>query len=101
MTSGERRIDTSGERRIDIDAAGRGFGQLVVVVLDVVRQLLERQAVRRLESGTLTDEEIERVGRALQALEEQLTELRDAFGTTADDRTAVRHPPSTERIGEQ
>lgn len=76
---------TPRETRIDIDAAGRGFGQLVVVVLDVVRQLLERQVVRRLESDSLTDEEIERVGRALQALEEQLTELREAFGGT-DDR---------------
>ncbi len=92
---------TPGETRIDIDAAGRGFGQLVVVVLDVVRQLLERQAVRRLESGTLTDDEIERVGRALQALEEQLAELRDAFGASADDRTAAQLPPFLPRIGEQ
>lgn len=91
----------AGEKRIDIDAAGRGFGQLVVVVLDVVRQLLERQAVRRMESGTLTDDEIERVGSALQALEQQLTELRDAFGATAEDRVAADGPPFIQQIGER
>lgn len=73
--------------RIDADAenVGRALGQLVVTVLDIVRQLLERQALRRVDSGDLTDGQIERLGQALQALEEKFVELREVFGAEPDD----------------
>ncbi len=75
--------------RIDADAEdlGRGLGRLVLAVLDLVRQLLERQAVRRLDAGSLTDDEIERLGRALLGLEERFGELREIFGVTGDELT--------------
>lgn len=68
--------------RINADDAGRGLGQLVVALLDIVRQLVERQAVRRVDAGDLTAEQVERLGQALLALEERFAELREAF---ADD----------------
>mgnify|MGYP002619716018 CR=1 FL=1 len=70
----------SSGRRIDIDTenVGEGLGRLVVAVLDLVRQLLERQALRRAE--TLEPDEVERLGRALMALDERFAELRETFG---------------------
>ncbi len=73
----------TGPRRLNIDAddAGRGLGQLVLAILDVVRELLERQALRRMDAGSLSDDEVERVGQALEALEERFVEVRAAFAT--------------------
>jgi hypothetical protein len=62
--------------RIPADA-GQGLGQVVVAVLEILRDLLERQAIRRVESGSLTPDEIERLGQALIALDRRFTELRE------------------------
>ena len=55
--------------RIDVDAEGveQGLAQLVLTLIEFVRQVLERQAVRRMEGGSLSEEEVERVGLALSA----------------------------------
>lgn len=53
---------------------------LVVAVVDIVRQLLERQALRRMEAGSLTSDEVEHLGRSLRALEQQVAELTDVLG---------------------
>ena len=68
--------------RIDIDpeAVERGLGQLVLTVVELVRQLLERQALRRVEAGSLTDEQTERLGLALMRLEERMQRLKQEFG---------------------
>ncbi|HEY3469298.1 MAG TPA: gas vesicle protein K [Amycolatopsis sp.] len=68
--------------RIPADA-GRGLGHLVVTVLDILREVLERQALRRLDAGTLTPAQVEDLGQALIALERQFAELRAAL----DERT--------------
>ncbi|BCJ31693.1 gas vesicle protein GvpJ [Actinocatenispora sera] len=52
-----------------------GLAGLVVVVVDLVRQLLQRQALRRMDAGNLTDDEVERLGRALMSLEQQVADL--------------------------
>ena len=72
---------------IDVDPEGveQGLAQLVLTLVEFVRQLLERQAVRRMEGGTLTDEEVERVGLALMKLEEKVHELADQFGLRPSD----------------
>jgi hypothetical protein len=57
-----RRLAGSGE---DV---GRGLGRLVVTLLEVVRQVVERQALRRVDAGDLSPAEIERLGRALMDL---------------------------------
>jgi hypothetical protein len=67
--------------RIDVDSASveRGLAQLVLTLIEFLRQLLERQAVRRMEGGSLSDEEIERMGLALMKLEEKVHELAAQF----------------------
>ncbi len=54
--------------------------QLVLTLVDFVRQVLERQAVRRMEEGTLTDDEIERIGVALMQLEQTVHDLARQAG---------------------
>jgi hypothetical protein len=73
--------------RIDVDAEGveRGLAQLVLTLVEFLRQLLERQAIRRMEGGSLTDEEVERVGLALMKLEEKVHELAEQFGLKPGD----------------
>lgn len=62
------------------DDAGKGLGRIVVAVLEVVCELLERQALRRVDAGTLTAEQVEALGRALISLERQFAALREALG---------------------
>jgi hypothetical protein len=71
----------------DPDATEQGLAGLVVGIVDLVRQLLERQALRRMEGGSLTDEEIERLGRALMGLEDRVGELREVLGLAETDLT--------------
>ena len=73
--------------RIDIDPddVERGLAGLVLGVVELLRQVLERQAVRRMEGGSLTDDEIERVGLALMRLERKVKELADHFGLDEKD----------------
>ena len=62
-----------------------GLGRLVLTLIEFLRQLLEHQAVRRMEGGTLSEEEIERLGLALMQLQERLEELKNQFGLTGED----------------
>ena len=74
-----QRLTGSGE---DV---GRGLGRLVVTLLEVVRQVVERQALRRVEVGDLSAEQVERLGRALMQLEDTFDELIDHFGVVPND----------------
>ncbi len=73
--------------RIDVNTEGveQGLAQLVLTLVEFLRQLLERQAVRRMEGGSLSDEEVERVGLALMKLEEKVHQLADQFGVRPSD----------------
>jgi len=73
--------------RIDVDPDGieQGLAQLVLTLIEFLRQVLERQAVRRMEGGSLSDEEVERVGLALMKLEEKVNELAEHFGLRPSD----------------
>jgi hypothetical protein len=62
-----------------------GVAKLVLTLVEFIRQLLEHQAVRRMEGGGLSDEEIERLGLALLRLEERLEEIKHAFGLENED----------------
>jgi hypothetical protein len=75
---------TDSPLRIPADT-GRGLGQVVVAVLEILRDLLERQAIRRMESGSLAPDDVERLGRSLIALDHQLTELRETLNTERID----------------
>ncbi|MGW4206757.1 gas vesicle protein K [Lentzea sp. NPDC004789] len=61
--------------RVPVDA-GKGLGRIVLAVLEILEELLERQAIRRMDAGSLTEDEIERLGQALIALRRQFAELR-------------------------
>lgn len=74
-------------RRIDADpeSVERGLVSLVLTVVELLRQLMERQALRRVEDGSLTDEQIEEIGSTLMALEGRMSELLDHFGLDPGD----------------
>ncbi|MBW3561280.1 MAG: gas vesicle protein K [Actinobacteria bacterium] len=79
-----RHPPTSIEER-DREQLVRGVSQLVLTVVEVIHDLLERQAIRRVEAGTLTTDQTERLGVALAALEERMEDVKEAFGVTDDD----------------
>ena len=58
----------------------RGLAQLVLTLVELLRQLMERQAVRRMEQGTLTEDEIERLGQTFLLLRDRMQELKATFG---------------------
>jgi hypothetical protein len=63
----------------------KGLAQLVLTVIELLRQLMERQAIRRIEGGTLDEEEIERLGRTFLALANRMDELKSEFGLSDED----------------
>lgn len=72
---------------LDPDDLARGFSQVVLVVADLLHELLERQAIRRIECGDLSDRQIERLGTSLRRIAEQIAEIRTALAapTTRKD----------------
>src|SRR3954470_16541216 len=69
----------------DPDDVQRSVAQLVLTLVEFIRKLLERQAIRRMEGGTLTDQQIEEVGRALMKLEETVIDIAAKFGLPPED----------------
>ena len=67
------------------DNAAQELGRLVLTLVEVVRKVLEHQAVRRMDSGTLSPEEVERLGLALLRLSERMDELKAAFNLRDED----------------
>ena len=63
----------------------RGLAQLVLTLIELLRQLMERQAIRRVEAGGLSEEQVERLGQALIALEQRMEELKVTFGLADED----------------
>jgi Gas vesicle protein K len=63
----------------------QGMGKLVLTVVELLRQLLEKQAQRRVESGELTDEEIERLGMTFLRLSEQMDDMKRVLGLDGED----------------
>ena len=70
---------------LDPETVGRDLTALVLTVVELIRQLMERQAIRRIDQGDLTAEQIEAIGMTLMALEARLTELREHFGLLPED----------------
>ena len=77
----------AARQRINSDPANveRGLVSLVLTLVELLRQLMERQAIRRVDEGLLTEEQIERVGTTLMLLEEKMVELREHFGLEPED----------------
>ena len=76
------RIGTAFPKRVNADPerVEQGLAQLVLTLIELLRQLMERQALRRMEQGTLTDEQIERLGDTFMKLERRMEELKREFG---------------------
>lgn len=75
-----------GQRlEVDPDRPEQGLTALVLAIVELLRQLMERQALRRMEHGDLGPEQLEGLGSTLMALEEQMTRLREQFGLTEED----------------
>jgi hypothetical protein len=81
------RVSDALSRRINADPEGleRGLAQLVLTIVELLRQLMERQALRRVDAGSLTDEQVERLGRTFMELDKRMAQLRDEFGLTEED----------------
>ena len=69
----------------DPEKVEQGLARLVLTVIELLRRVLEHQAVRRMDGGTLTDEQVERLGLALLRLNDRMGELKETFGLTDDD----------------
>jgi hypothetical protein len=81
------RLDDTVSRRIDANPENleQGLAQLLLTIIELLRQLMERQALRRVEAGGLDDETVERLGTTLMALETRMEELKRTFGLRDED----------------
>jgi hypothetical protein len=81
------RLDGALRRRVnaDRDELEKGLAQLVLTLIELLRQLLERQALRRIDGGSLTADEVERLGETFMLLAERMDELKEAFGLEDED----------------
>ena len=92
-----RQLQSSAQEpveRIDCnqETIERGLARLVLGLIELLHQLLERQAIRRMEGGTLTDEQVEEMGLALMKLEAKVKELADQFGLKPEDLNLALGP---------
>lgn len=69
----------------DPERVEQGLAQLVLTVIELLRQLMERQAIRRIEAGSLSEDEIERLGETFLKFDKKMTELKEIFGLRDED----------------
>lgn len=82
-----RRVSDTLPPRINVDAQSveQGLAKLVLTLIEFIRRLLEKQAVRRMEGGGLSPEQVEELGLALMKLEGKMQELKAQFGLAEED----------------
>jgi hypothetical protein len=89
MEIGRKKTTTPGQKasRLNLDKTSlkNGLGQLVLTVVKLLHELLERQAIRRMEAGTLTESEIERIGVTLMRQAQEIERLRREFNLEEED----------------
>jgi hypothetical protein len=79
LTTLPQRLDT------DPETVQRDLMRLVLTIVELVRQLMEKQALRRVDDGDLTDEQVEALGTGLMHLADAMRELRERFGLSQED----------------
>ncbi len=79
------RSPAQSQLRLDPENVSSGLVQLVLTLVELLRELLERQALKRIEGGSLSEEEIENLGRTFLRLAEEMQRLKRQFGLTDDD----------------
>jgi|SRR5581483_4794414 hypothetical protein len=84
---GKRTKSSAVPQRIDCtpENVEQGLARLVLSLIELLRQLLERQAIRRMEGGSLSEQQVEEMGEALMKLEAKIHELAANFGLTPAD----------------
>lgn len=82
-----RRVADALPERVNVNAESveQGLAKLVLTLIELIRRLLEKQAIRRMEGGGLTPEQVEELGLALMKLEEKMGELKGQFGLEDED----------------
>jgi hypothetical protein len=83
------RIDCSSEN------IEQSLARLVLGLIDLLRRLLERQAIRRMEGGSLTDAQVEEMGLSLMKLEQKVKEIAEQFGLKPEDLNLDMGPLGT------
>lgn len=79
-------VDSSAQRiNLEPDDVKNGLGKLVLVIIRLIHELLERQAIGRIEAGDLSDEQVEKLGITLMKQAEEIDKLREIFGLTQED----------------
>jgi hypothetical protein len=87
FASDRPRIDRVLSRRVNADPENveHGLAQLALTIVELLRQLMERQALRRIDGGGLSDDQVERLGQTFMELDKRMEELRQEFGLDEDD----------------
>lgn len=82
-----RNISSALPSRINADPKNveQGLAKLVLTIVELIRKLLEKQAMRRMDSDTLTEEQIERLGETLMLLEKKMEELKEVFNIKEEE----------------
>lgn len=80
-------LDGVLQRRVNAERESleKGLAQLVLTLIELLRELMERQALRRIDGGSLSPEKVEQLGETFMLLEERMQELKDAFGLEDED----------------
>ncbi|MDQ0792321.1 gas vesicle protein K [Streptomyces sp. B1I3] len=76
---------TDSRLDVDPDRLGRDLVALVLTVVELLRQLMERQAIRRIDQGDLTDRQVDEIGTTLMLLDERMAELCEQHGVRPED----------------
>jgi len=86
-TDGFNPVRTSGVERINAnpDNVDQGLAKLVLTVIELLRRIMEHEALRRIDGQTLTDEEIEHMGETFLKLDIKMEEMRELFGLKPED----------------
>ncbi|MFD6434724.1 gas vesicle protein K [Streptomyces venezuelae] len=84
-TSTDANPDRRKRMDLDPDTVERDLVKLVLTIVELLRQLMERQAVRRFDTGELTEDQEERIGLTLMLLEDRMAELRGRYGLRPED----------------
>jgi hypothetical protein len=79
------RLSLANRLETDSESVQRDLMRLVLTIIELVRQLMERQAIRRVDEGDLEDSQVEELGIGLMRLEEAMRTLREQFDLTVDD----------------
>jgi hypothetical protein len=79
------RSSRSARLELDPEEVERDLARLVLTIVELLRELMERQAIRRMDDGSLSDEEIERLGQTFMRLQRRMAELTEVFGLTPEE----------------